>query len=87
VRVAARGVAGTHLVRRPVEIPLICNHYLQSAGIIDGVAEEMLSDLQDCDLRFTNLRNEVYALLEQDEHASYYEFALGHGLDIGRFYP
>jgi len=45
------------------------------------------SSLEKEDLRFAEKqRQEVYKQIGEDLNISYYELALKHGLDLGRFY-
>lgn len=73
-------------IHRPEKLPLISNYYLHLEGIIKHMNDEQMRDLKHCDLRFSNYRAEIYALLGEDEDESYYEISSRLGYDISRFY-
>jgi hypothetical protein len=73
-------------MHRPVGVPMVCYYYLHREGLIEHIEKDQARDLKIRDLRFTEHRSEIYALLDNDEDQSYYEMSLKHGYDVTRFY-
>ncbi len=66
-------------------LPDICLYYLNLKHLInDDFAET--KHLKNSDLRFSEYRHEIYHLLNEDEHQSYFEMSSRLGYYITRFY-
>jgi hypothetical protein len=61
---------------------------LYSLGRQDEIKEErrQLRDLKNIDLRFSDYRDKIYALLPSEFNKPYYELAKEKGFDLARFY-
>lgn len=73
-------------MHRADKLPMVCNFYLQQAGVIQHVNDDQARDLKYADLRYNEHRSEIYALLGEDESQSYYQMSSRFGHDIARFY-
>ena len=69
-------------------LPLICLYYLGRLNDCcgQGIANVESLDLKYSDLRFSNQRNTIYALLGENPSLPYFDMSVKYGFDVTRFY-
>ncbi|WP_407885979.1 hypothetical protein, partial [Scytonema sp. NUACC26] len=72
----------------PYALPNFCLYHLDCQHLLKPVEPLGVDywNLKRIDLRYSNIRSEIYALMEEDENLSYYDISTKWGGDIVRFY-